>query len=223
MRLPCGKEIILAGITSTRSMWFQSTQLEMKSDPVDITLFLIAYFLLLAIGMLILRIFVRRDYVSGGRLRPLTSSLQALLFFVYGGFPISYLPANWPTTQVRIWVHVLGLTSIAVGIVGVLLGMAKLGVTKSLGRGKTELVQSGLYGITRNPQAIACGFYVLGFALLWPSWYALAWALLYAVLIHAMVITEEEHLSNVYGDAYRAYCVRVPRYFHLRIKLQHRG
>ncbi len=32
------------------------------------------------------------------------------------------------------------------------------------------------------------------------------------ILFHTMVLTEEEHLTRVHGDAYRDYCRRVPRY-----------
>jgi protein-S-isoprenylcysteine O-methyltransferase Ste14 len=47
---------------------------------------------------------------------------------------------------------------------------------------------------------------------LWPSWYGVGWAILYAVVAHTMVLTEEEHLRDVYGEKFVRYCERVPRY-----------
>lgn len=90
--------------------------------------------------------------------------------------------------------------------------MFRLGVLRSLGHGTKELEQSSLYRITRNPQALACALYVIGFAMLWPSWYSEGWAFLYFVLIHVMVLTEEEHLLRTYGQQYKVYCKQVPRY-----------
>ena len=57
---------------------------------------------------------------------------------------------------------------------------------------------------------------VLGSSVLWPSGYALGWAVLYGFLAHTMVLTEEEHLRAVYGEEYARYCARVPRYLGLR-------
>lgn len=57
--------------------------------------------------------------------------------------------------------------------------------------------------------------YVIGFATLWPSLYALAWALLYVPIIHMMVFTEEAHLHKAYGKEYERYLERVPRYLGL--------
>jgi protein-S-isoprenylcysteine O-methyltransferase Ste14 len=70
-----------------------------------------------------------------------------------------------------------------------------------------------MYNLSRNPQASACGLYVIGFFLLWPSWYGAGWVLLYCVLIHWMVLAEEKHLARLYGQRYQDYCQKVPRYF----------
>jgi protein-S-isoprenylcysteine O-methyltransferase Ste14 len=38
------------------------------------------------------------------------------------------------------------------------------------------------------------------------------WAGLWIVIAELMVRGEEEHLERVFGDEYRAYCARTPRY-----------
>ncbi|HSG14745.1 MAG TPA: methyltransferase [Anaerolineae bacterium] len=183
---------------------------------MSVSSYLFAYGLLLTSGVIILRLIVRRDYLRRGELSLVAAMLQALLFFAYGGFPYFYLPGDWPATHVNRFVHLFGLVAIIVGLGGLFYGMIVLGLLPSIGRGRNRLAQSGIYRKSRNPQALACGLYVLGFTVLWPSWYALGWAILYAILIHIMIITEEEHLLRAHGEGYVKYGRDVPRYFSLR-------
>ena len=74
------------------------------------------------------------------------------------------------------------------------------------------LVQSGPYRVTRNPQLVGGSLLVIGVVVLWPSCCALGWVVLYGVVAHMMVLTEEEHLRDVFGEEYERYCGRVPRY-----------
>jgi protein-S-isoprenylcysteine O-methyltransferase Ste14 len=177
------------------------------------TLYLIAYILILSAGILILRFIIRRAYRAHDRLPFIPAMLQVLLFFFYGGFPALYLPADWPAVHVNLFQHMFGLFLLFGGLVILCYGMVLLGLLRSVGGDKPALEQAGLYRFTRNPQALACGSYVLGFALLWPSGYGIGWAILYVTLIHAMVLTEEEHLQHIHGPRYEAYCQQVPRYF----------
>jgi protein-S-isoprenylcysteine O-methyltransferase Ste14 len=180
------------------------------------SLYMIFYVLLLTSGFIILRFLVPRDYLKRGKLSPLIAFLQALLFFAYGGFPYLYLEKDWPAVSVHGVVQLTGALFIFVGLSFLMYGMIRLGVNKSIGRGAQKLEQSGIYSVSRNPQAIACGLYVLGFLMLWPSWYAVGWGFLYFVLIHMMVLAEEEHLQRIHGQRYQAYCEQVPRYFSRR-------
>jgi protein-S-isoprenylcysteine O-methyltransferase Ste14 len=180
--------------------------------------FTLAYLALLALGWVILRVAARRDYLSRGKLSLQVSILQALLFFIYGGFPYLYLPPDWPSVHVDLIYHIVGIGLIIVGLAFLFYGMLRLGLLPSMGLGRQELEYSGIYASSRNPQALACGLYVLGFAMLWPCWYAFFWAILYAVLIHLMIVTEEEYLNQIYGARYAEYCQTVPRYFRVMPK-----
>jgi protein-S-isoprenylcysteine O-methyltransferase Ste14 len=176
---------------------------------------ILAYLLVLFVGIVILRIYVRRDYLLRGKLSVTTAILQALLFFVYGGLPILYVPRSWPKVFVPSWLYVIGSSFIVIGLLTLVINMSWLGISRSLGRGTKKLVQTGLYRITRNPQALACGLYVIGFSILWPSLFSFGWAILYCILIHIMVLTEEEHLAKMYVDKYLEYLQQVPRYIKL--------
>ena len=180
--------------------------------------YIIAYLSFLVSGVIVFRVPVRRDYMMCGRLTIPVSILQTLLFFAYGGFPYLYISKDWPRVYVSSTLHIIGVVFVIFGLASLSYGMLKLGLLPSVGGRKDELESTGIYRISRNPQALACSFYILGFSILWPSWYALFWAILYFVLIHIMIITEEEHLLNLYGASYEEYYNEVPRYICIRSK-----
>lgn len=77
---------------------------------------------------------------------------------------------------------------------------------------QTTLIQEGIYRYTRNPYFLA---YLLMFAAYTVLLQNLVLALLSCLgtyLVHGMILREEDHLARTQGDAYRAYCQRVPRY-----------
>jgi len=181
-----------------------------------LALYLLSAFLLLLAAWVAFRLFGRRDYRRQGRLMPFSLLLETLVFFLWGGFPYLYGPSDWPAVHLGPILKAIGWTSLGVGLAVMFAAMAGLGLRRTLGQGPNPLKQTGLYHLTRNPQIVGCGLYGIGFALLWPSWYALGWAALYAVIAHMMVLTEEEHLREVHGEAYARYCERVPRYLAFR-------
>jgi protein-S-isoprenylcysteine O-methyltransferase Ste14 len=78
----------------------------------------------------------------------------------------------------------------------------------------TELVTDGVFGHTRNPLYVGGAIALCGLALI----FGLDWILLLivpsCVLLHfAVVRREERYLEQKFGDAYRRYKERVPRYF----------
>jgi protein-S-isoprenylcysteine O-methyltransferase Ste14 len=96
--------------------------------------------------------------------------------------------------------------------------MGWFGIKRAFGISVDGLQQEGPYKISRNPQVLGGYLLVIGVALQWPSLYSLGWILMYAIIMHWMVITEEEHLNRVFGEEYERYCARVPRYILSRRK-----
>lgn len=183
-----------------------------------IAVYVLAAFFLLGLAWLIFRVVVRRDYRRHGRLTWPSVLLEVLIFALHANFSYLYIPAEWPalpSLPESPFHRTLGLVIVAAGLTGLVLGMANLGFRRAFGQQVDEPQQSGLYGITRNPQLLMYGLALIGYALLWPSWYALAWLGLYAAIAHIMVLTEEEHLRRVGGETYAGYCERVPRYIPL--------
>jgi len=174
--------------------------------------YLISISLLIAISAAILRIPVRRDYLNKGRLTIGTAILQTSIFFAFGGLPIIYLPGDWPTTNVHLIFRAIGLFSLTIGVIVIFVGMFRLGILRSFGLQSGTLKAGDFYRLTRNPQVLGCFLYVIGFIHLWPSWYALGWGVSLVLIIHLMVLTEEEYLRKTYDQLYIQYCKRVPRY-----------
>jgi protein-S-isoprenylcysteine O-methyltransferase Ste14 len=94
--------------------------------------------------------------------------------------------------------------------------MAWFGLRRAFGLQVNSLIETGPYRLTRNPQIVAGFLMMLGTAVLWPSWYAVGWILLYAIIAHLMITAEEEHLRAAFCNEYRRYCGRVRRYIGFR-------
>jgi protein-S-isoprenylcysteine O-methyltransferase Ste14 len=187
---------------------------------IVLAVYLISALLLLAGAFVIFRILVRRDYQRKGGLKPFTSFLELLIWVLYVCFPYIYNPPDWwlvwfADSPANPAPKIIGSALTAIGMAIAIIAMAGLGFGKTMGQKAETLQQTGLYRVSRNPQLVGGGLAVIGIAVLWPSWYALGWVVLGAVMGHMMVLTEEEHLRKVYGEAYVQYCERVPRYLGL--------
>ena len=76
-----------------------------------------------------------------------------------------------------------------------------------------ELVVRGLYKYVRNPMYIGVLCLVVGQAI----WFGALWLFVYAAIVFLsfsafVIFYEEPALSGKFGDAYRRYCLRVPRW-----------
>jgi protein-S-isoprenylcysteine O-methyltransferase Ste14 len=114
-----------------------------------------------------------------------------------------------PVLRVSAWVLIV------VGLGITLIAMARLGMRRLHGLDSQVLERSGLYRVTRNPQIVGSGLAMVGCAMYWPSWHTVGWVVLYLVICHLMVLTEEEHLRSVFGEPYLSYSESVPRYLRL--------
>lgn len=180
-----------------------------------LAVYLSAAFALLVGAYVTFRVIVRRDYLHRGRLTPFSMLLELLICGLYFNFPYTYAWSDWPALPAlpdNTVLRVTGLIPVTVGLAVGVAGMVSLGLRRLFGMEASALKESGLYGISRNPQIVAFALVVIGCAVLWPSWYALGWVALYGLVFHMMVLTEEEYLRKLHGEAYARYCERVPRY-----------
>lgn len=175
-------------------------------------IYLFSISLLIGFSIVVLRVMVRRDYLHKGHLSIGSAALQALVFFLFGGFPAIYLSGDWPISHVSRVLRVIGLTSVTIGLGIMFISILRLGFLRSLGIQSGAFKKTDFYRLTRNPQVIGCVLYMIGFTILWPSLYALSWGLSLSAILHVMVLTEEEHLHNTYSQDYEGYSKSVPRY-----------
>lgn len=157
---------------------------------------------------------VRSDYRAYGKLTRPVAILQTGYFCIYA--LCSYLFLDSRLSHVRIVgpLFPLALVLMLLGFLAVLFSMPFLG-RRSFGQEVGSLRTDGLYRYSRNPQLVGGFLFIAGYVMLWPSWQGAAWASLWLVSAQLMVRAEEEHLRRVFGDAYRAYCARTPRWFGL--------
>lgn len=85
----------------------------------------------------------------------------------------------------------------------------RIGVDKDV---KTDLVQDGLFAISRNPIFLGMRIMLIGFFLVLPNALTFAIWLLGDALMQIQVRLEEAHLREIHSDLYNAYARRVRRW-----------
>ena len=173
-------------------------------------------FSLLLFSTVTFRVLFRRDFRARGELSLLSTVTGSLVFFLWGGFPYIYGPDDWPAVHVGLAIKIIGWILFAGGFTVMFVAMGWLGMARSFGWAPDVLKQSHFYSVTRNPQSVAFLLGMVGYLMLWPSWYGLGAVILVAAIVHVMIVTEEEHLQTAHGDEYARYCERVPRYLSFR-------
>lgn len=157
---------------------------------------------------------VRSDYRLHGRLSPPVAILQTGYFCLYALSSYIFLDSRLSHVKAAGPLFALAVVLMLAGFLMVLFSMPSLG-RRSFGMQVGGLRTTGLYRYSRNPQLVGGFIFVVGYAMLWPSWEGGVWAALWLAIAHWMVRGEEEHLENVFGEEYRAYCARTPRYLGL--------
>jgi protein-S-isoprenylcysteine O-methyltransferase Ste14 len=102
-------------------------------------------------------------------------------------------------------------------IIGVVLvGLGLISLVKALFDFKNtppgQPVTQGIYRISRHPQIVASSLVILGSTIAIGSWLAVMLFILARILLHANLIAEEDVCLRAYGEAYRTYMERTPRY-----------
>jgi protein-S-isoprenylcysteine O-methyltransferase Ste14 len=120
--------------------------------------------------------------------------------------PIIEAPLRW----------VLGGTLIAMTILIMtfaITGFRRAGTPVPTRAPTSALVTRGAHALSRNPIYLSFFFFYLGIVLLTHSWSTLALLPVFALVMrYGVVAREEAYLENKFGDDYRAYKGRVPRW-----------
>jgi protein-S-isoprenylcysteine O-methyltransferase Ste14 len=126
-----------------------------------------------------------------------------------------------PTFVLRVlfgfWTRVtIGVLLIALGGLIALAGertFRRAGTNVPPWRPALTLVTHGIYRWLRNPMYVGLAFIVAGFGIAMGADWVLVLLVPAALVMHyGVVLREERYLEAKFGDAYRAYRRRVPRY-----------
>ena len=125
-------------------------------------------------------------------------------FVLNYGFPMVVVPDTA--------IEVVGMSIMALGLAGCLWPLTHFSKGMWTGRKQPELVTSGPYRFSRNPQYLTYFFFLAGYAVMGRTMLAWVALVLYWIVVHLIVLIEEEHLQRRFGDAYRSYKQATPRY-----------
>jgi len=170
-------------------------------------------------------LYVRHEYLQRGVLTQFGALIQIVAYFlqvVLSGYSI--WGSLWPSWEEYIPDNWVGGSLSMLGIVVCCVAMWNFrSMTRLTGRRSDRLVVKGLYQYSRNPQYIGYGILILGFVI--GHWSSTAWLAFasYLLLVGVTIWIEEQHLEIQYGEAYRQYCQRVPRFFGRVSKMNDRG
>jgi protein-S-isoprenylcysteine O-methyltransferase Ste14 len=134
---------------------------------------------------------------------------------VIGGFALNWLlplplvPAELPAGWLGATVFVLALALFAWAIATI----TRAGSNVPTNRPTTAIVESGLYGLTRNPIYLGMFLGLIGLAIAFDNLWLLVMLVPFALVIrYGVVAREEAYLERKFGDVYRGYRSRVRRW-----------
>ncbi len=159
---------------------------------------------------------VRRDYNSRQTLRSFTVVIVWMAYLCHSFLVIwAAVLQLWRLPIGRLQALITGIVVTLIGVILLAMGIFTFrSIERMSGQKTDELIDSGIYAWSRNPQNVGWGFALLGIAVAGRSGYGLLLVVLFALVIHVYTVKlEEPYLEEVYGEAYRRYRSRTNRYF----------
>ncbi len=153
------------------------------------------------------------DYI--GRIFRIVLIACALVVLIFAFLPSVYqqlLPISYLSSDALAWVGMALLVLAFVWVLFAQLHMQKswrIGIDEDI---RTELVQQGLFKISRNPIFLGMRLMLLGLFLILPNAVMLAILIVGEILIQIQVRLEEEFLTRIHGDDYLTYRKQVRRW-----------
>ena len=136
-------------------------------------------------------------------------SKKQRVFYVMGRVSVLvYLVlAIFTPLRTDISVFVPGIILFALGLIGFIIALSNFKNMRP-----NQPATEGFYRISRHPQILMLFISSLGISIAMGSWLALFIVVISKIFGHSRTLAEEEACIEQYGDAYRNYMKRVPRY-----------
>ena len=153
------------------------------------------------------------DFVES--LHPVPVVLLIAATVIFSGFPWAYsylAPITWLES---IYAQSVGVFLMGIALVWTATAQMQMGQSWRIGidfENKTNLVEKGLFRISRNPIFVGMRMALWGFFLAMPNALTLVSVAMLDVLIQVQVRLEEEFLRGVHAETYVEYCGRVRRW-----------
>ena len=150
-----------------------------------------------------------------GRLFRLTLLGSALIVGIYAFWPAGYpylAPISWLAQPA--WIY-LGLGLLVISFLWTFSAQAQMGNSWRIGidqNHKTELVQTGVFKLSRNPIFLGMRLTLLGLFLILPNAFTLVVVVAGDLLMQIQVRLEEEFLTKTHGAQYLSYCKQTRRW-----------
>ena len=180
---------------------FPNLEFGLFNGWILIVVFFVAYGIML--------IFFPRDVVarlydrSGQRKHQVLHRLFGVIFVLLWLIWVSLTPL-----KIGDVVFVVGISVYSLGLIGFVIALGSFKNTPV-----DQPVTSGLYRISRHPQQSTASLSFLGISIAIGSWLAFAFMILGVIGAHNKILAEEEACLEQYGESYKKYMERIPRYF----------
>ncbi len=158
---------------------------------------------------------VQKIYARGG---VFTSALLNLWFVMWGFYHLAVILSSlysvWLIPIDTTLALIGGLALIGVGVVTLATGMIEFrSLRRSCGQDISQLVTTGIYRWSRNPQFMGCLLYLSGISLMGRSGFAFVLTGAASLVIYwYTVCLAEPYLERLYGDENRLYKSRTARW-----------
>jgi protein-S-isoprenylcysteine O-methyltransferase Ste14 len=174
----------------------------------------------LAVAVLLLGLLLLTMLVPGLRIWPSPGRWQSYVFWLLfrGLNVLCFLMALADRTVLLglpVWVRAVAAVVLAASVALFVYAFRVLGRDNSYGA-QDGLVTRGIYRWTRNPQNAMLMVVYGALAVTADSGPAYLMCAAMIAVYFLMVLLEEPWLAGIYGEAYRRYCQRVPRFFNWR-------
>lgn len=115
--------------------------------------------------------------------------------------------AIWiPLKPGTIWFYT-GTSVFAIGIIINLIALYNYGSTPN-----EKAILTGMYKLSRNPLYLCWTIILIGICIASASWLFLILSVIYHIPNHYLILGEEQYCLKTYGEEYRDYMNKVPRY-----------